>query len=106
MQNQDREDTIEEETEYEEMAQASAPHVDIAALLAQLTLANIALNQREVDRDARAVVATAVRVREDTIRAQVARIEKCNGDDKPKLRRWIKDITTLNTTHPGDGCRG
>ena len=76
------------------------PQVDIAALLTQLTAANIALNQREVDRDVRAVVATAARVREDTIRAQVMHIEKCSGDEKPKLRCWIKDLTTLNTTHP------
>ena len=79
-----------------EMAQAA----DIAQLLAQLIQANLAQNQREVDRDAREVLAMAARAHEDGIHAQVARIEKASGDDKPKLRRWIRDIVTLNAGQP------
>ena len=81
------------------MAQAQQ-QVDIAALLAQLTAANAALNQHELDRDVRAQVAAAVRTCEDTIRAQVSRIEKCTGDDQVKLRRWILNVTTLHATQP------
>ena len=80
-----------------EMAQAA----DMAALLSALTQANLDLQQRNVDLDGRAVVAAQARAREDTIRAQVSRIDKCSGDDKPKLRRWIRDLNVLNGTHPG-----
>ena len=94
-------ETIDKEIE-QELAEemAAQQQQDMAALLAQLTVANLALNQRELDRDARAVVAVAAKVREDTIRAQVGRIEKCTGDDKIKLRRWIRDLATLQATHP------
>ena len=57
-------------------------------------------SKRELDRDARAQVVAAARTREDTICAQVSRIKKCTGDDKVKLRRWIRDVTTLHTTQP------
>ena len=30
----------------------------------------------------------------------MGRIEKCTGDDKIKLRRWIRDLATLQATHP------
>ena len=73
--------------------------VDIAALLAQLTQANLALNQIYIDRDARAAASAAARVREDTIRGQVSKIDRCTGEEKPKLWRWLRDITTLNATH-------
>ena len=77
--------------EREEMAQAQA---DIAALLVQLTAANIA-------RDAAIAVNAAARTREDNLRASTGKIDKCTGDDKRKLRRWIRDVTTIHATHPG-----
>ena len=46
------------------------------------------------------MLATAARARKDGIRAQVACIEKASRDDKPKLRRWIRDIVALNATQP------
>ena len=33
---------------------------------------------------------------ESQVRAQVARIEKVNGEDKGKLRRWIRDVATVH----------
>ena len=79
------------------MAQAGA--ADIAALLAQLTQSNIDQAQREIDRDARLVNAAQARGQQDIIRAQVQKIDKCQGDDKPCLRRWIRDLTTLHAAH-------
>ena len=29
------------------------------------------------------------------------KIDKCEGEDKARLRRWIRDLTTLQVTHPG-----
>ena len=54
-------ETIDKEIE-QELAEemAAQQQQDMAALLAQLTAANLALNQRELDRDARAVVAVAL----------------------------------------------
>ena len=83
----------------DEMAQAGA--ADIAALLAQLTQANLDLAQRNIDLDQRAVVAAGHRAQEDITRAQVLKIDKCEGEDKARLRRWVRDLTTLEVTHPG-----
>ena len=54
-----------------------------------------ALNQREQDRDARAVVVAVERAQQELIRSQSARIEKTNGEDKVKLHRWIKDLDLI-----------
>ena len=83
----------------DEMAQGG---VDVAALLAQLTQANLDLQQRNIALDDRAVQTAQNRAREDTIRAQVSRIDKCHGDDKTRLRRWIKDLASLHAAHPGE----
>ena len=83
----------------DEMAQGG---VDVAALLAQLTQANLDLQQRNIALDDRAVQTAQNRAREDIIRSQVSRIDKCHGDDKTKLRRWIKDLATLNVAHAGE----
>ena len=96
----DLDETVAYENEDNEDNMAAA-QVDIAALLAQLTQANIDQTQRNIDIDARAVNAAQARGREDTIRAQVSRIDKCEGDDKPKLRRWVRDLNTLHVAHPG-----
>ena len=40
------------------------------------------------------------RVQEDLIRVQVQKIDRCTGDDKPKLRRWIRDVSAFHTNHP------
>ena len=88
--------TYENEDNEDNMA---AAQVDIAALLAQLTQSNIDEAQREIDRDARLVNAAQARGQEDIIRAQVQKIDKCQGDDKPSLRRWIRDLTTLHAAH-------
>ena len=95
------EDTIDEQEENLDQEAEMAQAADIGVLLAQLTQANLALNQCEVDRDARVVVAAATRAREDGIKASVAKIDKCQGDNKPKLRRWQRNITTLHATQPG-----
>ena len=87
-------DSDDETDSDEEMAAA-----DVAALLGQLTQANLDQAQREIDRDARAVAAAAARVQEDIIRGQVQKIDKCEGDDKPRLRRWMRDLSTLHATH-------
>ena len=94
-------DDLEEENidNNDEMAQAGA--ADIAALLAQLTQANIDRNARDVAADGRAAAAAIARGQEDVIRVQVQKIDKCEGDDKPKLRRWVRDLTTLQATQPG-----
>ena len=88
-----------DETLAYEMAQVGA--ADIAALLAQLTQANIDRNARDVAADGRAAAAAIARGQEDLVRIQVQKIEKCIGDDKPKLRRWIRDISAVHATHPG-----
>ena len=74
--------------------------VDIAALLQQLTQANIDLQQRNVAIDQRAVDAAADRTREDRVRVQVQKMDRCTGDDKPKLRRWIRDLNAFDANHP------
>ena len=82
------------------MAQVQAVPVDVAALLAQLTQANIDLQQQNVVMDQRAVDAAAARAQEDQVRVQVQRIDKCTGDGKGKLRRWIRDLDALHANHP------
>ena len=37
---------------------------------------------------------------ETQVRAQVSRIEKVNGEDKAKLRRWIRDVATVHQREP------
>ena len=37
---------------------------------------------------------------ETQVRAQVSRIEKVNGEDKAKLRRWIRDVATVHQHEP------
>ena len=75
--------------------------VDIAALLQQLTQANIDRNARDVAADQRAAAAAIGRAQEDLVRIQVSKIEKCVGDDKPKLRRWLRDVGSVHANHPG-----
>ena len=107
----DREETIayeddsDETQDYENdpqedeiMAQPGA--VDIAALLAQLTQANIDRNVREVAGDGRAAAAALNRTEEEMVRVQVQKMDKCNGDDKPKLRRWLRDLNAFDGNHP------
>ena len=65
---------------HQEEGMTQAQQADIAALLAQLTAANIA-------RDAAIAVNAAARTREDNLRASTGKIDKCTGDDKRKLRR-------------------
>ena len=31
---------------------------------------------------------------------QVQKMDKCNGDDKPKLRRWLRDLNAFDGNHP------
>ena len=83
----------------DEMAQPGA--VDIAALLAQLTQANIDRGVREVAADGRAAAAALTRAAEDVIRVQVQKTDRCDGDEKPKLRRWLRDLNVINANHPG-----
>ena len=91
---------LDETQEFEnEMAQAGA--ADIAALLAQLTQANIARDARDVAADGRAAAAAIGRAQEELVKIQAQKIEKCSGDDKPKLRRWLRDVGTTHTNHPG-----
>ena len=99
-------DDLEEENidNNDEMAQAAA--ADIAALLAQLTQANIDRNARDVAADGRAAAAALNRAAEDVIRVQVqktdaSRCRRCDGDEKPKLRRWVRDLNAINANHPG-----
>lgn len=42
---------------------------------------------------------------EAQIKVQVTRLEKLNGDDKAKLRRFIKDINTIHTVTPAVAVR-
>ena len=91
---------LDETQEFEnEMAQAGA--ADIAALLAQLTQANIARDARDIAADGRAAAAAIGRAQEELVKIQAQKIEKCSGDDKPKLRRWLRDVGTTHTNHPG-----
>ena len=94
----DSDETREFENDENEMAQVGA--ADIAALLQQLTQANIDRNARDVAADGRAAAAVIARGQEDIIRSQVQRIDKCEGDDKPRLRRWMRDLSTLQVAHP------
>ena len=86
---------------YGEMAQAQAQVADMAALLGQLAQQSLDQTQRNIDMDARAVAAAQARGRDDNIRVSVSKIDKATGDDKPKLRRWLKDLTTLHATQAG-----
>ena len=97
------ENELDETLAYEENndGMAQAAQVDIAALLAQLTQANIDRNVRDVAADGRAAAAAINRTQEDLIRIQVSKVDRCSGDDKVKLRRWIRDLTALNANHPG-----
>ena len=70
-------------------------------MLAQLTQANIEQQQRDVARDAAVAAGVAAHTREDNIRASIGKVDKCSGDDKPKLRRWLKYLTTLHATQAG-----
>ena len=88
-----------EEDEQDEMAQPGA--ADIAALLAQLTQANIDRNARDVAADGRAAAAAIARGQEDLVKLQVQKVDRCIGDDKPKLRRWIRDVSAIHANHPG-----
>ena len=84
--------------EDEIMAQAGA--ADIAALLAQLTQANIARDARDIAADGRAAAAAIGRAHEDLVKLQVQKVDWCVGDDKPKLRRWLRDISAVHANHP------
>ena len=61
---------------------------------------------RVADQDARRNAIIAARERtvkseqEILIKAQTLRLDKCNGEDKAKLRRWIKDISTIHESEP------
>ena len=83
------------QVDVDEMAQA-----DIAALLQQLTQANLERNVREVAADGRAAAAALNRTEEEMVRVQVQKMDKCNGDDKPKLRRWLRDLNAFDGNHP------
>ena len=39
-------------------------------------------------------------VEEAQIRSQTARIDKCTGEDGPKLRRWIRDVDMAHAATP------
>ena len=73
---------------------------DIAALLQQLTQANIDRNARDVAADGRAAAAALNRTEEEMVRVQVQKMDKCNGDEKPKLRRWLRDLNAFDGNHP------
>ena len=83
------------QVDVDEMAQA-----DIAALLQQLTQANLDRNARDIAADGRVAAAAIAREQEDLVRVQVQKVERCTGDDKPKLRRWLRDLDAFDTNHP------
>lgn len=86
------------QAEYRRQAMADAA---LQALLQQL-IADRAADQvaAQATREASAE-ASAERNTEVRVRAQVTRIEKSDGEDKPKLRRWIRDITQVGVVEPG-----
>ena len=102
----DSDDELDETLEFEDqididvMAQAQPGAVDIAALLAQLTQANINRDARDVAADGRAAAAALGRAQEDLIRIQIQKVDKCDGDEKPRLRRWIRDMGVIHANHP------
>ena len=56
------------------------------------------------DRDAARLAATQRSnraERESVIKGHIHRLDKISGEDKPKLRRWMKDVTTIHTNTPG-----
>ena len=101
----DRKKRLQEKEErtqaYNKMADAAA----LGALLQQL-VADRAADQaaQQASRDAATAAATE-RNEEARIRAQVTRIEKQDGEHKPKLRRWIKDLDQIHTVEAGIAVR-
>ena len=91
-------DNNDPQVDVDAMAQAGA--ADVAALLAQLTQANLERNVREIAADGRVAAAAIAREQEDLVRVQVQKVERCTGDDKPKLRRWLRDLDAFDTNHP------
>ena len=56
------------------------------------------------DRDAAQIAATPRSnraERESVIKGHIHRLDRTSGEDKPKLRRWVKDVTTIHTNTPG-----
>ena len=92
-------DNNDPQVDVDAMAQAGA--ADIAALLAQLTQANIARDARDIAADGRAAAAAIGRAQEELVKLQTQKVDRCVGDDKPKLRRWIRDVSAVHANHPG-----
>ena len=92
-------DNNDPQVDVDAMAQAGA--ADVAALLAQLTQANLERNVREIAADGRVAAAAIAREQEDLVRVQLQKVDRCVGDDKPKLRRWIRDLNAIHANHPG-----
>ena len=79
---------------------AEARIADILQRLVDLTANRDAEVVADGARRQAAIDVTTVRnaniERETKIKAQVGRIEKANGEDKAKFRRWIRDIATVH----------
>jgi hypothetical protein len=79
---------------------AEARIADVLQRLVDLTAQRDAEVVADGVRRQAAIDATRIRnvdiERETQIKAQVGRVEKANGEDKAKLRRWIRDIATVN----------
>ena len=77
----------------------------LQALLTQL------INDRQADQqaaqDARDAANAAAQERntENRVRAQVSRLNKTDGEDKPKLKRWVKDIAQINVVEAAIAVR-